>query len=306
MEGIRKRTDGTTKEKKRSLEDLNVIDDFLMNAAASDREGGEEFCRLVLSTLLDRDIGEVRVNSQKFIPASTPIQRGIRMDVEVIETTAGVLNVYDIEPCRYHKKGLEKSNRFYQAKIDSRYLESGERDFNKLPNLYVITILPYDPFGEGYMMYQFQNQCLEVPGLEYQDGLRYIYFNTKGTKGGSPAIRELLHYFQNSTEDYVRSEKLQRIHEHIKKVKVLPEVREEFMRLDEIIYYEREEAAAEAAEKAVKETTVQNILDLLEEYGEVPEELREKIAAQDDKETLKRWHKLAARVESLKDFEAKM
>ena len=40
-------------------------------------------------------------------------------------------------------------------------MESGERDFTRLPNLYVITILPYDPFGEGYMMYQFRNQCLE-------------------------------------------------------------------------------------------------------------------------------------------------
>lgn len=88
MEEIRRENDGTTKEKKRSLEDLNVIDDFLMNAAASDREGGEEFCRLILSTLLNRDIGKVRVNPQKFIPASTPNQRGIRMDVEVIETTA--------------------------------------------------------------------------------------------------------------------------------------------------------------------------------------------------------------------------
>ena len=228
------------------------------------------------------------------------------MDVEVIETTAEVLNVYDIEPCRYHKKGLEKSNRFYQAKIDSRYLESGERDFSRLPNLYVITILPYDPFGEGYMMYQFRNQCLEVPGLEYRDGLRYIYFNTKGIKGGSPAIQELLRYFQNSTETNVKSKELHKIHEHIKKVKVLPEVREEFMRLDEIIYYEREEAATEAAERAAKETRIQSILELLEEYGEVPEEFKEKIAAQDDKETLKGWLKLAARSESLEDFEAKM
>ena len=151
-------------------------------------------------------------------------------------------------------------------------------------------------------MYQFRNQCLEVPGLEYRDGLRYIYFNTKGIKGGSPAIQELLHYIQNSTETNVKSKELQKIHEHIKKVKVLPEVREEFMRLDDIIYYEREEAA----ERAAKETRIQSILELLEEYGEVPEELKEKIAAQDDKETLKDWLKLAARSESLEDFEAKI
>ena len=283
---------------KRSLEDLNVIDDFLMNAAASDREGGEEFCRLILSTLLEREVGKIHINTQKVISAGAPNLRGIRMDVEIIESAGELINVYDIEPCRYHKRGLEKSNRFYQAKIDSRYMESGERDFTKLPNLYIITILPYDPFGENYMMYQIINQCLEVPGLEYKDGLRYIYFNTTGKKGGSSAIRELLQYFQNSTETNARSERLQRIHEHVKKVKVLPEVREEFMRLDDIIYYEREEADQNRA--------VQDILELLEDCGEVSEELKNKIKVQTDKETLRRWHKLAARAESLEEFEAKM
>lgn len=283
---------------KRSLEDLNVIDDFLMNAAASDREGGEEFCRLILSTLLEREVGKIHINTQKVISAGAPNLRGIRMDVEIIESAGELINVYDIEPCRYHKRGLVKSNRFYQAKIDSRYMKSGERDFTKLPNLYIITILPYDPFGENYMMYQIINQCLEVPGLEYKDGLRYIYFNTTGKKGGSPAIRELLQYFQNSTETNARSERLQRIHEHVKKVKVLPEVREEFMRLDDIIYYEREEADQNRA--------VQDILELLEDCGEVSEELKNKIKVQTDKETLRRWHKLAARAESLEEFEAKM
>lgn len=283
---------------KRSLEDLNVIDDFLMNAAASDREGGEEFCRLILSTLLEREVGKIHINTQKVISAGAPNLRGIRMDVEIIESAGELINVYDIEPCRYHKRGLEKSNRFYQAKIDSRYMESGECDFTKLPNLYIITILPYDPFGENYMMYQIINQCLEVPGLEYKDGLRYIYFNTTGKKGGSPAIRELLQYFQNSTETNARSERLQRIHEHVKKVKVLPEVREEFMRLDDIIYYEREEADQNRA--------VQDILELLEDCGEVSEELKNKIKVQTDKETLRRWHKLAARAESLEEFKTKM
>ncbi|WP_440321193.1 hypothetical protein [Laedolimicola sp.] len=135
------------------------------------------------------------------------------------------------------------------------------------------------------MMYQIINQCLEVPGFEYKDGLRYIYFNTTGKKGGSPAIRELLQYFQNSTETNARSERLQRIHEHVKKAKVLPEVREEFMRLDDIIYYEREEADQNRA--------VQDILELLEDCGEVSEELKNRIKAQTDKETLRRWHKLA-------------
>lgn len=81
----------------------------------------------------------------------------------------------------------------------------------------------------------------------------------------------MLQYFQNSTETNARSERLQRIHEHVKKVKVLPEVREEFMRLDDIIYYEREEADQNRA--------VQDILELLEDCGEVSEELKTKQSA---------------------------
>ena len=84
---------------------------------ASDREGGEEFCRLILSTLLEREVGKIHINTQKVISAGAPNLRGIRMDVEIIESAGELINVYDIEPCRYHKRGLEKSNRFYQAKI---------------------------------------------------------------------------------------------------------------------------------------------------------------------------------------------
>ena len=39
----------------------------------------------------------------------------------------------------------------------------------------------YDPFGKDYMMYRFQNRCLEFPDLDYPDRLMYIYFNTSGT-----------------------------------------------------------------------------------------------------------------------------
>ena len=40
--------------KKRKLEDLNVLDDFMFSAAASDEEVGKEFCRTMLSVLLER------------------------------------------------------------------------------------------------------------------------------------------------------------------------------------------------------------------------------------------------------------
>lgn len=47
------------------------------------------------------------------------------------------------------------------------------------------------------------------------------------------------------------------------------------------------------------------ILDLLGEHGKVSEELRARICAESDKETLKRWTKLAAKAESLEVFASK-
>lgn len=149
------------------FEELNIMDDFMMNAIATNEDVGVPFCRRLLSVLLQRDIGQLRVIAQRTIPALTPNLRGIRMDVEVEEygdTTTGLptMSIYDLEPHLQRDMHLSRHNRFYQAKIDSRYLKSGERDFSKLPKLYVLTFTDFDPFGYDYMMYTIQNQCLEV------------------------------------------------------------------------------------------------------------------------------------------------
>ena len=47
----------------------------------------------------------------------------------------------------------------------------------------------------------------------------------------------------------------------------------------------------------------ESVLELLEDLGEIPEELKKKIMSQRDMETLKKWHKMAARAESLRKFE---
>jgi len=49
-----------------------------------------------------------------------------------------------------------------------------------------------------------------------------------------------------------------------------------------------------------------SIIDVIEEYGTVSEELKDKICAQTDVEILKIWLKLAAKVSSIEEFEEKM
>lgn len=297
---------------KRSLEELNLMDDFLMGAVAADERYGAEFCRIVLTTFLGRRIGEVKVVAQRMIPAYTPKLRGIRMDVEVTEPLEAVkddlpaMNIYDIEPHIQRNGDLEKRNRFYQAKIDGRSAVSGMDDFSGMPNLYVITITPYDPFGNGYMMYTVRNRCKEVPDMVYEDGLQFIYLNPVGTKGGTEEIREMLRYFQDSREKNVTNDALKKVHEYVTKIKVLPEVRKEYMKFEEIIYYERKEAAEEAAEQAAKETKLEAILDLLSDHGKVPDDLKKKIEQENNQEILRKWLKLSARVDSMEEFKDRM
>lgn len=50
----------------------------------------------------------------------------------------------------------------------------------------------------------------------------------------------------------------------------------------------------------------QDILDLLEELGNIPEDIYSRIYAEKDTETLRRWHKAAAKATSFEAFREKM
>ena len=193
---------------------------------------------------------------------------------------------------------LPKHNRFYQAKIDSRGLRSGERDFTKLPNLYILTILNYDPFGRDYMMYTIRNQCEELPDLKYEDGLRFYYFYTGGKKGGNERLRTLLTYIQDSRTENATDAATKELHDYVSRAKILPEVKQAYMTFEDFIYYERKDAA-----KANKKN---DILELLEDYGNIPESLKERLQETDDPDVLKKWHKLAAKANSIEEFAEKI
>ena len=69
----------------------------------------------------------------------------------------------------------------------------------------------------------------------------------------------------------------------------------QFSRDDILIYQGREEGKAEGKAEAV--------LELLEDIGEPSEMLRNYIMKQTDLEVLRRWHKIAAKADSIRDFE---
>lgn len=73
------------------------------------------------------------------------------------------------------------------------------------------------------------------------------------------------------------------------------------MRFEELIDWERAEAAEQATQKATQNTKIQDILELLEDYGEIPDALTERLRQSND-EALKKYHKLAAKADSIEAF----
>ena len=73
------------------------------------------------------------------------------------------------------------------------------------------------------------NAIANDPDVEIREqdskGLKYIYFNTTGTKGGTESIKQLLSYLNHSKIENVTSEKLSHIHDYVKTVKQTSEVR---------------------------------------------------------------------------------
>lgn len=134
--------------------------------------------------------------------------------------------------------------------------------------------------------------------MNYNDGLVFYYFNASGTKGGTPAIKAMLNYLQNSCKSNVINNDIRKLHQYVSQVKLQPEVKEEYMHLDELIAWHRRDAG--------RDTTIENIFDLLSDYGEIPEDLKEQITDQKDVSVLRHWHKLAARSASIEEFRQKI
>ena len=82
---------------------------------------------------------------------------------------------------------------------------------------------------------------------------------------------------------------------------ILTEFDEELYR--QLVYKEGREDGEAAG---LTEGRRRDVLELLEELGPVPEELREKIMSQENQDVLSRWLKAAARAESLQGFAEKM
>lgn len=107
-------------------------------------------------------------------------------------------------------------------------------DFNKLNDVYVIMIMPFDLFGEGRYKYTFRMKCEESEGLGLEDGATRIFLNTRGRdrRGVSEELIELLEYFEETTKERAEksgSERIQLLQEKIDIIRESDEIGVKYM-----------------------------------------------------------------------------
>lgn len=247
---------------KQKLEDLDMMDAFLFEKATASVENAVTISKVIIKRATGFDVQNIVVETEKQIPGMDLNKRGVRFDVYLTEEDckAGkdILRLFDIEPNNYYEPDLPKRSRFYQSLIDSQLLPTNT-PFRKLPDIFMIWILPYDPFGDNRMIYTVKNMVAENNQIVYNDGSTKIFLYIKGTKGGSKELKDLLTYFDDTTLSNAVDADLMEIQKIVDSVKADSKTKERYMTLQEMMYYEKRdshEAGYQAGHAAGQESGI--------------------------------------------------
>ncbi|MEI3219327.1 MAG: Rpn family recombination-promoting nuclease/putative transposase [Lachnoclostridium sp.] len=272
------------KPERKLLKDLSLTDRFLFDEVIEDPQTHRD----ILSIIFGREIPLLTKNETEKEMRVSPQIRSVRMDVFSMDEER---TVYNTEMQDKRKSDLAKRSRYYQAVLDTNLLEPGIPNYNLLNTTYIILITTFDLFGYGKYQYTFEARCREEPGCVLEDQAVRIFLNTRG-KNDSEVSEELvsfLHYIENTTDVMAEnsgSERIKRIHNRVRKVKVSEEVGVKYMQAWEEKYYEREEGREEGAKAKLQEQirkklekgkSVEKIADELEESIETIEKIIEEM-----------------------------
>ena len=248
------------------LEEMDVIDDFLFSEIMADEEDGAEVCRMILSLVLKREIGEISFTAQKAVPGISESSHGIRMDAYITEhpaedgTDRPDIRVYDVEPDRQSskKKLLPRRSRYYGDLIDVQLLETGV-EYDKLPELVTVFILSYDPFDRNSMYYEAGSIIKTHPDIPYNDGVRRIFLYVDGElpeEAGDDdrKLKNLLRYIGKSTKDNVTDDLTDKLNDIVHRTKAKKGVGIRYMKSWEREKEIREESREEGREEERKNT----------------------------------------------------
>ena len=276
------------------LKELTIKDNFMFGATMVKPEN----CKGLLEMTLQIPIARVEINIEKTM-IYNPEYKGVRLDVYAKDEKN---THYNVEMQAVRKLALGKCSRYYHSQIDMEMLDRGH-DYEELPNSYVIFICDFDPFNQRKYCYTFKSICKETDETDFEDGRVTIFLSTEGENEDEVPIEmvkflkfvkaDLATCMDDFEDDFVS--KLQKT---MQEIKVSREMEGRYMSMALWLHDERKEGK----EEGKLEERASALLDVLEEKGEVSEELEEKIFAEESMEVLRNWFKLAVKVSSVEEF----
>lgn len=281
-------------KRKKQLKELTLKDNFMFGAVMMEEENCKRFLELALGFPIER----VEVSKEKSI-VFHPEYKGVRLDVYARDEKN---TRYNVEMQVAKKPELGKRVRYYHGQIDMELLLSGS-GYTELPEVYVIFICDFDPFGKKKYRYTFTRHCEEDAGVYLQEGCKSIFLSTAG-ENDQEVPKELVKFLNfvraelNESERDFEDDFVKKLQKTIRRIKSNREMEERFMIFEEMLREERAEGKAEGK--------IEDIFELLEELGRIPEELRTRIGNEKNLEILAKWHRLAAKAGSLEEFQNQM
>ena len=285
-------------KKRKTLQDLTIKDNFLFGAVMC----VEENCKGFLEMVLGFSIAQVVVSKEKSI-VYHPEYKGVRLDIYAEDENRTHCNV---EMQVKKKTALGKRSRYYHSQMVMEALASGE-DYETLPDTFVIFVCDFDPFGEHLYCYTFGNECRENKNAKLDDGSYTIFLSTKGENEEEVPV-ELVRFLKFATADLEESEEdfqdelVKQFPETIHNIKTDREMGERYMIFEEMLREEKQEGRLEGRLEGRIEATREDVFELLEDLGEIPNRLRDKMEALEELGDLKFLFKLAAKADSMQNF----
>lgn len=276
--------------KRKKLKDLTIRDNFMFAAVMMQGNNCKDFLEMILNIKIAR----IEISYEKNI-VYNPECKGVRFDVYCADENN---TRYDIE-IQIVKKNLRKRSRYYHSQMDMETLASGH-NYEELPNNYVIFICDFDPFGLKKYCYTFENCCLEDYELKLEDGCTSIFLSTRG-ENPEEIPKEIELFLKFIREDsatvnkYFEGNFTRQIQESMNDVKKNRELENRRMTLEEYLEDEKVLMGLEIGKEY--------IMDILEEFGEIPKSLYDRIMLEDEMCVLKKMLKVAAKADSLEQFE---
>ena len=280
--------------RRKTLKELTLKDNFLFGAVMCDKNN----CKKLLELILEFPIDRVEVSKERSL-VYHPEYKGVRLDVYAKDEYN---THYNVEMQATAQIALGKRARYYHSQMDMDQLATG-KEYEELPNTYIIFICDFDPFGQKKYRYIFRHLCLDSVDISLDDGCETIFLSTRGenTEAVSNELVKFLAYvradLEESTADF-EDAFVEEIQKSVEEIKQSRRMEERYMLTELLMQDERRAGREEGRIVGHRES----VLEFLSELGEIPKELYEKINKETDLEQLKSWAKLAVRVDSLEQF----